>query len=569
MNYNQTVPELFAQTVQRYPNKDAILFHGRFTYSDLDKMSDEFAKVLLMNGIYKGDRVSLLLPNSVHFDVAFLGILKIGAVVSAMNPLVSTPEILEMAKQAKPTMIITLDIAPFYAHNQAIYKSLKPNQIMMVCDLRDYFSPILKILYTLKTWRDKHFLGISSEDGRRSVYSWGYWKRDSLSQKYLLPDNPTMAALTKKNCPTPDDLAVLQSTGGTTGIPKFAMLSHRNIISNTLQALAHVNATGQLVTKDSIFLGVLPFFHVFGLSVCLNLAFAVGATVVIMPKFDSAEALKLIKKYGVDIFPAITRMYAALVAFGSKDSEKCRTMCASLRLCFSGAGALDLAVKAQWEKMTGKEITEGYGLSEASPIVSFNPIGEGKTGSMGTLVPDTELKLVHQDTGEPVGWDESGELWIRGPQVMMGYWQNEEETRMALREGGWLATGDIVRYHDGYLWFVDRKKDMVKINGENVYPKSIEDVIRTCPIVADVAVFGVPDKETGEQLVACVVLNDKAEGALKYTDSALTDAIHGHCRNNHLAGIKIPKRVVSVPEIPKTVVGKVLKRVLKENLLKN
>src|SRR3989344_5968162 len=555
MNAPKTVVELFQRSVEKYPDHVAIAFMGtKLTYKELDAASDDFAKFLAHVGVMKGDRVSFVLGNCPQFVIAYLGVLKRKAVVAAVNPLVKTEEVMPTVNQADPVFVITLE--NFSEHNRALHEKFGAK--MLVVSIGDFLPRPINWLYWLKTRKEKFFRP-------KGVFDWKQMNAIAIFQGAELYYKSAVKPLGQlrndlDETKTPADLAVLQTTGGTTGIPKLAMLTNQNIVANCLQALAHVNKETVIVDENTVFLGVIPFFHVYGLSVCLNLAFAAGSSVVILPKFASKDVLKAIRKNKADVFPAITRMYAALVDFAEKNPGDYRAMCQSLKVCVSGAGALDLTVKAKWEKLTGKEIIEGYGLSEASPIVSVNPIGGAKTGSMGTLVPDTEIRLDNESTDALAEWGGAGELLVRGPQVMLGYWQNEAETRAAINADGWLSTGDVVRVdEEGFLWFVDRKKDMVKISGENVYPKSVEDVIRTHPAVADVAVFGLPDSKSGERLVACVVLKSQVAN--------LEEAIHAHCRANHLSGIKIPKQVEVVDEIPKTIVGKVLKRVLKEKLI--
>src|SRR3989344_8331880 len=557
MNAPKTVVELFQRSVEKYPDHVAVAFMGtKLTYKELDKASDDFARFLACIGVMEGDRVSFVLGNCPQFVIAYLGVLKRKAVVAAVNPLVKTEEVMATVNQADPVFVITLE--NFSEHNRALHEKCKTN--MLVVSIGDFLPRPINWLYWLKTRKEKFFRPKGVFDWKlmgvlTDIHGLGLVKAAGELLGQLRNDLDQTKA--------PADLAVLQTTGGTTGIPKLAMLTNQNIVANCLQALAHVNNKETIVDKNTVFLGVIPFFHVYGLSVCLNLAFAAGSSVVILPKFVSKDVLKAIRKNKADVFPAITRMYAALVDFAEKNPGDYRAMCESLRICVSGAGALDLTVKAKWEKLTGKEIIEGYGLSEAPPIVSVNPIGGAKTGSMGTLVPDTEIRLDNESADALAEWGGAGELLVRGPQVMLGYWQNEAETRAAINADGWLSTGDVVRVdEEGFLWFVDRKKDMVKINGENVYPKSVEDVIRIHPAVADVAVFGLPDSKSGERLVACVVLKNQV-ASLK----DLEEMIHAQCRANNLSGIKIPKQVEIVEEIPKTIVGKVLKRVLKEKLI--
>ncbi len=545
MDYEQTAYDLFYQTAEKYPNKTALNFLGKkITYDELRQLAGEFSIFLLRKSIRHGDRVSILLPNCPQFVIAYLGILKIGAVVAAMNPLVSTEEIRLMVKQADPKLLITAE--NFSNHNKALYQDLNGVTPMMMVKLNDCMPWLISVLYRLKNIKQKFFtpanaLNWASETTTPSNVLNSFERRGELvvtGERLRANPNPF---------PKPDDLAILQFSGGTTGLPKAAMLTHRNVVSNALQAFNFVNKDETVIDENSIFLGVLPFFHVYGLSVCLNIAFKVGTAVVLLPRFDAGMVFKAIAKNKVDIFPGINRMFASLVEVADANPSKHKKMCQSLRLCFNGAGPLNSEVKKQFESLSDSTIIEGYGLAEASPIVSINPVKGGKAGSMGQLVTDTEMKLVE------------GELWVRGPQVMVGYWQNEKETSETLKEGGWLATGDMARVdEDGFLWFEDRKKDMIKVRGENVFTKEIEDVLKTHPAIADTAVLGMPDKMLGERIVACVVL--------KEGQTLDQPSLEAFCRKKKLASVKIPQEVAVVKEIPRTIIGKTLKRELRKML---
>jgi len=546
MNYDQTVVALFTETVKKYPKKTALNFLGRkISYKELDELSHLFAEFLMRKGLRHGDRVSLLLPNCPQFVIAYLGTLKIGGVVAAMNPLVSVEEIRAMVKQADSKLLVTAE--NFSEANKALSKDLQGKAPMLVIKLGDFMTCVVRVVYRLKNFKQKFFRPAGA-------LQWNEVKEGSYQEVVQMVDR--LDSEPNKEI-EPEDLAVLQFTGGTTGTPKAAMLTHRNIVSNTLQALKHINKEEVVIGDQTVFLGVIPFFHVYSLSVCLNMAFAVGATVVLLPRFDSKMVFSAIAKNKVNIFPGIPRMYAKLVEVVEKNPAKYQAMCSSLKYCISGAGALNGEVRKQMEEMLGVTMVEGYGLSETSPIVSVNPIKGGKAGSLGTVVPDTEVKIV------------DGELWVRGPQVMRGYWRNEKETKEAIKEGGWLATGDMGHVdEDGFWWMDDRKKDMIKIRGENVYTKEIEEVIIKHNAVKDVAVVGMPDKKLGEKIVACVVLgNGKFFSELeKNKDLTIEGSIQVFCQEQGLASYKVPQEVVPVPEIPKTIIGKVLKRELRKML---
>ena len=316
-----------------------------------------------------------------------------------------------------------------------------------------------------------------------------------------------------------------------------------------------------LTESRHVFLGVLPFFHVYGMSTCQNLCFSVGGTLVLLPRFHVPDVLKSIEQERVTVFPGIPSMYAAINNSQHLDRYNLR----SIRLCISGAGPLPVTVQERFEALTGARLVEGYGLTEASPVTHVNPIntqaGERRSRSIGLPLPDTEAKVMDVEEGEselPDG--EVGELIVKGPQVMAGYWKREEETRHALRDG-WLFTGDLVRRDaEGYFYVQDRKKDMIKSGGENVFPREVEEVLLRYPKIKDACVVGVPLGLRGELIKAFIVL--------KEGQTATQAEVLGHCRKE-LARFKVPKRVEFRKELPKTVIGKVLRRVLVEEELKN
>jgi len=518
----QTLNNLFAKSFIENSHKTALIFYNReITYGELFFDAIRFTNFLRANHVLPGSRVALLLPNCPQFVTAYMGTLQAGCVVVALNPLVFSEEIVAMIKDADPEIIVTLK--DFNHHNRLISKNLSDKQGLITVSLSDYLPPFLKIGYGIKN--------VLKCAPLQSIS----WKS---AMDSCAPES------TERIWPIvkPDDLAVLQFTGGTTGSPKAAMLTHSNLVNNALQALEHV---GDLIDENSIFLGVLPFFHVYGLSVCLNMALIKGCAIVVEPKFNSKRVLKLIEEKKVTIFPGIPRMSAALL----KNELIRKTRFDSLKICVNGAGALDSEIKKEFEQVTGVKIIEGYGLSEASPVVSINPVVGEKAGSLGTLLPRTVAKIAE------------GELFVRGPQVMAGYWQRPEETQEVLKDG-WLATGDMVRIdNDGFLWMEDRKKDMIKIRGENVYSREIEDVIMRHSSVEEVAVIGLPDKDLGEKIVACVVLKSDWNG--KTPEANVQD----FCKKL-LPRFKVPKEVKIFKELPKNILGKVLKKELRKTLIK-
>jgi long-chain acyl-CoA synthetase len=354
---------------------------------------------------------------------------------------------------------------------------------------------------------------------------------------------------------SPADTAILQYTGGTTGVPKGAILTHRNLVVNAVQCRAWLMIRNEGVDR---ILAVLPFFHVYGLTAAMNFSVLIAAEMILLPKFHTTEVLDSIAKYRPTFFPGIQAMFLAI----SNHPRIHKYDLTSIKAAISGAGPLMREVQERFEQLTGARIVEGYGLSEASPITNANPFfGRRKIGSIGLPWPDTEAKIVDIETGEkilPVG--EAGELVVRGPQVMKGYWNMPEETALALRHG-WLHTGDIARMdEEGYFYIVGRIKDMIKTMGENVYPREVEEVLYTHPKVKEAVVVGLAhEKFLGEKVKAYVVLKEGQQ--------ASADELIQYCRER-LSKFKVPKEIEFRDQLPKTLVGKVLRRVLKDEEMK-
>ena len=349
------------------------------------------------------------------------------------------------------------------------------------------------------------------------------------------------------------DVAVLQYTGGTTGVAKGAMLTHANLYLN-----AAVIAAWFPLTKDDVALGVLPYFHIYGMTAAMNAPLLVGSSIVLLPRFEVESVMETIQKEKVTSFCGVPTMYIAVIHHPDVKKFSLRTV----RGCISGGAPLPAAVIKSFGELTGGSLVEGYGLSEASPVTHCNPIGEGaslREGSIGVPLPFTDAEIV--DMGDPskrLGVGEAGELAVRGPQVMAGYWNNEAETENVLTKDGWLLTGDIAKMDaDGYFYIVDRKKDMIDVSGLKVYPREVEELLFTHPGVKEAAVVGMPDEYRGEAVSAYIVLKPESKG--KVTE----DDIIQFCRTN-LATYKAPRKVEFVDELPKTLVGKVLRRKLRE-----
>jgi long-chain acyl-CoA synthetase len=345
------------------------------------------------------------------------------------------------------------------------------------------------------------------------------------------------------------DLALLQYTGGTTGIPKAAMLTHKNLAANCAQLRAWLP---DMAAEQATILGVIPFFHVYGMTTVMNFGIMTGARLVLLPRFTIPDVLKSIKKYRPHLFPGVPAMYAAINNHPGVEKYDL----SSIEYCISGAAALPLKVKETFERLSGARLVEGYGLTEASPVTHCNPLaGVQKPGSIGLPMPDTEFRIVDPVTDRELGVDAVGELTIRGPQVMRGYWNRADETARSLR-GGWLHTGDMARIDsDGYVYIVDRIKEMIIVSGFNVFPREVEEVLYEHPAVKEAAVIGVPDAIKGEVVKAFVVLKDGT--------ACTADELIDYSRV-HLAPYKVPKQVEFLAELPKSLIGKVLRRVLAE-----
>jgi long-chain acyl-CoA synthetase len=528
----QPLYQFLSDSATRFPDHPAVLFSGReIPYRTLEDLSNRFANVLRNFGIQKGDRVALMLPNIPQCVVGIYGALKAGAVAVPFNPLYVEREIEFQLIDSGAKLLLTLDF--LYPRIKNVMDKTSLQQIILT-NVRDYLPPLLKVLYPIRARKEGQWLKVKKEPPLYDFVS-------------LLQQADSSPRRTECNA---EDTALFQYTGGTTGQPKGAMLTHRNLVCNAIQAATWT----AMKEKSEIILSVIPFFHSYGLTACLNSAMYRAGTLILLPRFQTKDVLKAIQKYRPTLFPGIQAMYVAINNFpgvGNYDLS-------SIRACISGAGPLHLEVQERFESLTGGKIVEGYGLTEASPVTHANPIyGKRKKGSIGIAFPDTDAKIVDLETGErelPVG--ETGELVISGPQVMKGYWNRSEKENCEMVRNGWLYTGDMARMdEDGFFYIVDRKKDMIKTKGENVYPREIEEVLFRHPKIKDAVVAGIPDSFSVEVIKAYVVLKEDQQAEEK--------EIIEFCRRE-LARFKVPKTVEFRKELPKTIVGKVLRRTLRE-----
>jgi len=518
------------------PNVVATEFFGaRLTYAALWDQILCFAGALSQVGVKPGDRVAIMLPNCPQAIIAYYATLWLGAVVVMTNPLYVEREMEFQWGDAGVSFAIVLD--HLYPKVERILPHLSLEKVI-VTSIKDYLPRLLGFLYPLKARHKTLFTAVPHSD---RVLSFSRLLR--MASPHPEPFAGTL-----------DDLAVLQYTGGTTGTPKGVMLSHRNLLANVVQLEAWVP---QLRRGEERFLAILPFFHVFGMTVAMNLPLHSGCTAIIVPRFEVQEFLKLLKKTRPTLFPGVPSIFVAMLA----DPQVRNYDLSSIWLCITGSAPMPLEVLRRFEELTGCIIIEGYGLSEASPVTHANPIGGvRKVGSIGIALPDTDCRIVDLDLGvedKPIG--ELGELLIRGPQVMGGYWKLPQETADTLREG-WLYTGDIARMdEDGYVFIVDRKKDMIISCGYNIYPREIDEVLYEHPKVLDAVAIGVPDLYRGEMVKAFVVL--------KAGESATEEEIIKFSKER-LAAYKVPRSVEFRQSLPKSMVGKVFRKDLRQEMLR-
>jgi len=530
------LPQFLIDSAIRYPERTALEFYGRrITYRQLNTLTDRFAQALVRLGVRKSDRVALMMPNCPQAVIGYFGALKAGAWVVAINPLYLGPEVEHQVTDAGAETMIALDL--FYGRVEEV-RTRTPLKRIILTRVSDYLPWLKRVLYPIKARRRGQWLDVQRVP---PLY-------DFCALLQAAPAKPPSVRVSA------DDIALLQYTGGTTGVPKGAMLTHRNLVANAIQCLRWMQG---LRDGEEVFLGVLPFFHIYGMTTCQNLATMLGGTIILLPRFQVDEALKAIVAHRVTVFPGIPAMYMALAnhpRVGDCDLTH-------LRLCVSGAGPLSAEAQDRFEKLTGARLIEGYGLTEAGPVTHCNPIvGQRHSRCIGLPLPDTEARVVDPETGNSVADPEhGGELQVKGPQVMKGYWRQEVETAAVLRDG-WLSTGDLVRMDkDGFFFILDRKKDMIKSGGMNVYPREVDECLCGHPKVKEACVIGIPQDMRGEKIKAFVVLK---EGV-----SATSTEILEYCRQR-LAKFKVPKSVEFRADLPKTLIGKVLRRKLLEEELK-
>jgi long-chain acyl-CoA synthetase len=538
----QNLPELLTQAAATYSKQIAFTqvmangMNGSLSYEKIDRLSDSFAAYLRENlGLKPGDRVAVQMPNCLAYPIVAFGVFKAGLVLVNTNPLYTAPEMIHQFSDSGATTLVVIDM---FADRLA--EVLPKTQITNVVTVKisEFFPSVVAgvIRLTQRYW-SKTLPKITVEHT---------WFQDALA-KGESARNPASAAKYLEGVGR-DSIAALQYTGGTTGVSKGAMLSHGNLVINTLQMIAH-SGSGMRPGKE-IVLTALPLYHIFAFTVNLLGFYHNGARNIIVPSPRPPSNLRrAFDNYKVTWLSGVNTLFNALL------NERWFQDAPPKHLHASAAGgmALQASVAERWRELTGTPIVEGYGLTESSPVITFNPLtGLAKDGTIGIPVPSTDVMCVDEE-GKPVAVGEPGEIIARGPQIMLGYWQRPDETASTLKDG-WLYTGDIAQMDaDGYFTIVDRKKDMILVSGFNVYPNEVEEQIAAVSGVLEVGVIGVPNEKSGESVVAYVVASIPAPSA---------EQIISHCREN-LAAYKIPQSVIFVDELPKSPIGKILRRELR------
>ena len=530
---DRPVTSLLSEAAEKYPGNIAMSFFGaRITYREFDSQVKKLMNVLRGLGVKKGDPIAIMAPNCPQGLIAYQAILRLGAVVVMTNPLYVERELKSLFNDAGVKITFVLNL--FAPRVENVIDST-PLEKVIVLKLEDYMPWPVSWLFPAKLRLEGRYV---HDSGGKAFFHW----KDLMN---IASDDADPEDV------SPEDVALYQYTGGTTGEAKGVVLTHRNVLANALQCREWF--IGAQEGKE-VFMLALPVFHAFGMTGGMNLALSLTAKIVIMPKFDADGVMKLIEKERVTIFPGVPAMYVAII----NHPKAAKRDISSIKFCLSGASSLPAEVKKKFEEMTGGRLVEGYGLTEASPVTHCNPLTtDAKTGSIGLPLPGTESRIVTGEEGEEAPQGEVGELIVRGPQVMRGYRNRPEETEEALKNG-WLFTGDMGFVDEGgFVFLKDRKKEMIISGGCNIYPKEIEEALMEIDGVKEAAAIGVADDYLGEKVVAAVVM--KTGFSMDEKD------IIARLKKN-LASFKTPKKIYFMDSLPKTIIGKTLKRELKKQI---
>ncbi|NOK61161.1 MAG: long-chain fatty acid--CoA ligase [Chloroflexi bacterium AL-W] len=544
---DSTLSDFLAESARKYPYNTATHFvlsyllggrytvGGKITYRKLNELVDRFATSLHQLGVRKGDRVALMLPNSPHFVIAFFAAMRLGAIIVNNNPTYTSRELKHQLSDSGSETIVILNL--FWPRLREIQQET-PIKRVIVAHVFDTLSFPSSLLVKAKQRRDPEWVDVPRDS-------------DILFFQNLLDQSaPTPPSVEIK----PDDTALFQYTGGTTGLPKAATLTHRNLVANTIQVSSWL--TDGKPGQEKV-MAAIPFFHVYGMTVCMIYGLYMGAELVIVPNPRPIDnVMGIIQHERATVFPGVPAMYIGIVNHPEINSYDLT----SVRACISGSAPLPMDIQERFGQITGGRLVEGYGLTEAAPVTHCNPVyGKRKNGSIGVPFPDVEVRLIDLEKGEdlPLGSEQEGELLLKGPQVMKGYWNQPEETAATIDADGWLHTGDICKTdEDGYFFIVDRKKDMINVSGLKVLPRDVEEVLFMHPKVLEAVVAGIPHPTRGDDTVKAFIVRQPGE-------QVTVEEIREFCKL-HLAPYKIPREIEFRDELPKTIVGKVLRRVLVE-----
>ncbi len=539
IQYPQTpLHELLEMSAEKHPTHPAIHFMGKtITYQELNETVDHFAAALTKLGVKQGDRVALYLPNIPQFIITFYAASKIGAINTAVSPMYRERELEHQINDSGAETLIYLDLLHPVVEKTRNKVKLKN---LIVAGIGEYLPSAKRIIGGLLGKVPKHEIPANA----------GVHQFKPLLES-VLPNPPDITINPK------EDLVALQYTGGTTGTPKGAMLTHFNLVSNAVACAYWLYGEDAPTTETKdVFLTAIPLFHIYGMTTAMNAPIYMTGTMVMLPRPEPLEVLKAIQSQKVTVYCGVPTLYSQLIDHPEIQKYNLRTV----RFCISGSSPLSPEVQKQFMELSGGVLVEGYGLTESSPVTHANPLDKTlktvKIGSIGLPWPDTDAKIVEVQTGtKELGINQEGEMIIKGPQVMKGYWNLPNETKEVLRDG-WLYTGDIAKMdQDGYFFITDRKKDLIKYKGHSVYPREIEDVLYEHPAVKLCAVVGKPDKTAGELPKAFVVLKD---------DATVTEEEIRKYANAKVASYKAIREVEIRKELPMTPVGKVLRRTLRD-----
>lgn len=531
---SEPVQTYLTNAAKEFPNKSAIHFMGKeMSYETLNDHACKLASYLQKLGLEKGDRVAMMLPNCPQAVITYYGILLAGGVVVPTNPLYTEREIEYQMKDSGAKAIVTLDI--LFPRVSKVFTQTNLEHIIVTA-IKDYLPFPKNLIYP---FIQKKQYGITVTVKHEGCHH--------LLTEIIKQSNKELKSF---SVDFEEDLAIIQYTGGTTGAPKGVMLTHNNLVSNASMSNAWLYKCKR---GEETILAIIPFFHVYGMTAVMILSVMQGQKMVLLPKFDPEQILKTIEKQRPTLFPGAPTIYIGLL----NHPDLSKYDLSSIDSCISGSAPLPVEVQEKFEEITGGKLVEGYGLTESSPVTHSNFLWDRPRikGSIGVPWPDTDSVILSFETGEPLPPGEIGEIAVKGPQVMKGYWNKPEETDQVLRDG-WLLTGDLGYMNDeGYFFVVDRKKDMIIAGGFNIYPREIEEVMYEHPSVQEVVVAGVPDPYRGETVKAYIVLKESA--------SATEEELNAFARK-HLAAYKVPRMYEFRSELPKTAVGKILRRALVE-----